>query len=66
MPLPKAEKENQQINGARGSMTTRHMQNRHDAANLGKPPKGGVFLNNPNQLAQVEHMQRMFSPQNVL
>jgi len=64
MPISRAEKEN--IGGPRGSMTTRHMQNRQDAANIGKPPKGGIFLNNPNQLAQVEVMQRMFSPQNAL
>jgi len=60
MPQPKghgAEKEN--FTGLRGSMTSRHMQNRQNAANIGKPPKA---LNNPNQLAQVEHMQRMFSP----
>ena len=49
MPQPKghgAEKEN--FTGLRGSMTSRHMQNRQNAANIGKPPKA---LNNPNQLA---------------
>ena len=45
--VQKNEKEN-----IRGSMTTRHMQNRQDAANIGKPPKAnGVFLNNPHHLA---------------